>query len=109
MTVTYWREHSNPELSSESALATFNPIIKLAPPPPGSFRRKIDGESDCLGMDERERECVRERKRDFSPTVAPYHNPDRSNPEPFRRGKSCGPEFAFADFVFIGERTCSRL
>lgn len=66
MTVTYWREHSNPELSSESALATFNPIIKLAPPSPGSFRRKIDGESDCLRMDERERECVCARGREIS-------------------------------------------
>lgn len=57
MTVTYWREHSNPELSSESALATFNPIIKLAPTPPLSVR-KIDGEGEWMNENEKEREIV---------------------------------------------------
>lgn len=55
----------------------------------------------------RERECVyvREEERFLS---------DRGSlstilyPEPFRRGKSCGPEFAFADFVFIGRVRASN-
>lgn len=103
MTVTYWREHSNPELSSESALATFNPIIKLAPTPPLSVR-KIDGEGEWMNENEKEREivcvcvCV---KRDFSP----YHNPDTvPTPNRFDEGnravRNLHSQISFSSDVF---------
>lgn len=103
MTVTYWREHSNPELSSESALATFNPIIKLAPTLPLSLR-KIDGEGEWMNENEKEREivcvcvCV---KRDFSP----YHNPDTvPTPNRFDEGnravRNLHSQISFSSDVF---------
>lgn len=103
MTVTYWREHSNPELSSESALATFNPIIKLAPTSPLSVR-KIDGEGEWMNENEKEREivcvcvCV---KRDFSP----YHNPDTvPTPNRFDEGnravRNLHSQISFSSDVF---------
>lgn len=97
MTVTYWREHSNPELSSESALATFNPIIKLAATP---SLRPIQRQTEWMNEGERE--------RFLSNRGPPLLLLSLPNPEPFRRGKSCGPEFAFADFVFIGRVRASN-
>lgn len=106
MTVTYWREqHSNPELSSESALATFNPIIKLAATP---SLRPIQRQTEKASERTRKREREREISLQPWPASLPSSSSSLPNPEPFRRGKSCGPEFAFADFVFIGRVRASN-
>lgn len=106
MTVTYWREHSNPELSSESALATFNPIIKLAlprhpTPSSDSFRRKIDGESGGMdGTKTRKRVCVCARGREISlAPYLPFSTPNRFD-EGNRAVRNLHSQISFSSDVF---------